>query len=36
MVDTGKLDATCVAALESQRAEVDEILRRHPEDATAG
>ena len=31
MVDTGKLDPMCVKAIELERVEVEEILRRHPE-----
>ena len=39
MVDIGKLDPMCVQALVNARAQVEEILSRHPEDAgvaTAG
>jgi HD-GYP domain-containing protein (c-di-GMP phosphodiesterase class II) len=31
MVDTGKLDAMCVKALDNERSEVEDILRKHPE-----
>jgi HD-GYP domain-containing protein (c-di-GMP phosphodiesterase class II) len=31
MADAGKLDPLCVKALEIERAEVEDILRRHPE-----
>jgi HD-GYP domain-containing protein (c-di-GMP phosphodiesterase class II) len=33
MVDAGKLDPLCVKALDVERAEVEDILRRHPEHA---
>jgi HD-GYP domain-containing protein (c-di-GMP phosphodiesterase class II) len=35
MVDIGKLDPVCVDALKEERADVEEILRRHPEGAHA-